>query len=102
MKTFVLVKRLSTFEYRNEAVTKQDKMHLDDMKLPKVNKRLMESKRFRYHLKIAIAKAITDTEISLGYSSEPYEVDDVLLDKVKSRHEAYIKIKFEQENTEES
>lgn len=59
-------------------------------KLPKVNKRKEESREAQRQLHLTIINAIEKME----YKFQPFEIDNVLLEIVKNRHEMYLTSKF--------
>ena len=67
---------------------------LDDMQLPKVNKRKQQSNSIQKCLKNEITRVIKEMENRSGYKFESYEVDNVLLEMVKQNQEAYLNQKF--------
>jgi hypothetical protein len=69
-------------------------MDLDEMKLPKVNKRKEQSKIQQVSLKMEIFKTIKKFEEENNYKFESYEVDNILLDMIKRNHESYLITKF--------
>jgi hypothetical protein len=67
---------------------------LDNMKLPSVNERRQLSNTQRQRLNREIRDTINRLQAESGYVFEQYEVDEVLLDLVKSSQESYIVKKF--------
>jgi len=67
---------------------------LDNMPLPQVNERRQESTIQQRKLRIMIEESIEKYQIDNSYRFEKYEIDNVLLEIVKRRHESYIRVKF--------
>ena len=70
------------------------------MELPKLNERKQQSKVQQTMLKLKLMEVIDKFEEYHGYTFEPYEVDDVLLDMIKRNHEEYLKARFGNERTD--
>ena len=69
-------------------------MDLDNMKLPKVNLIKQKVNQNQTGLKLEILKTIQRVEEELGYEFHSYEVDNVLLDIIKTHHQDYLNLKF--------
>ena len=69
-------------------------MDLDNMQLPKVNKRKKQSKTQQNSLKLELLKTIENFEKDNNYNFQNYEVDNVLLEMIKKNHESYLTSKF--------
>lgn len=67
------------------------------MKLPKVNQRKQMSYDNQTNLRIQINQLIREYQKENNYTFETYEIDNVLLDIVKSRHVNYIQTKFSED-----